>query len=139
MRNFFKTLTFLLTGMFLLPVIARAQVPTITGVQLDIYKVSDQTKVITTLSITNPTCNLVASPANSAVVNPIKLEYNDPVNATKVCQVDISAAINALAADDYIGKAFFKYSDGAVGGTSTASNPFTRFFYALLTNLRFVR
>ncbi len=118
-----------------------AQAPTITSLKVDVYKVSAPTVSVATVTIpiAQPTCNLTPAPVVAVTVNPSNVEYTDPVNAGRVCRADVAALVNGLPPEDYISKAAFLYSDATVGGTSLASNPFTRFASSIPLGLRFVR
>lgn len=140
MRRVWLGLGWLLAMAASSPLYAQA-VPTITGVKVDLYRAADLVTVVTstTVPVAGYVCNLAPSPANAATINPTILEFDDPVTTGRVCRADIRPMINALVAGDYLAKATYQYSDSGTGGTSAASNPFTRFLYALLTNLRLVR
>lgn len=116
-----------------------AQNPTITGVRLVIFKSSAPTVPVNTVNVTSFVCGGDHSAANASTVNPGVLEWDDPTTAGKACKADIAAIVNALPVDQFVGTAAFVYSDGSTGPASVASNPFTRFIYATLTGLRFVR
>lgn len=118
-----------------------AQNPTITGIRLDIYRVSDQNTSLTSQSYQMAviTCGQTPAPANAVTINPTTLEWTDPNDSTKVCKTNVSTFVNALVAGDYVGKISYIYSDGVIGGASSASNPFTRFLYAIPSGPRFVR
>jgi hypothetical protein len=125
----------------LIPVIAAAQTPTLTGVRLDVYIPTDLVKTIDSqvFAVSVITCGLTPSPANAATVNPNKAEWVDTADTTKVCRMDVTQLINVLPAGNYVVRAFNHYSDGSIGGASTVSNPFTRFILTVPTGLRIVR
>jgi hypothetical protein len=116
--------------------------PVISGVKIDIFRANDLTKPVATQTFapTDYNCNLTPSPENAAVINPTKIEWDDPSNPGRACLVFATTLLNRLPAGDYVGKFNFNYSDGTIGGTSNTSNPFTRFI-PLTTPLapRFVR
>jgi hypothetical protein len=125
---------------------ARAQVPTVTGLKVDLARVASPTVVVATVTvpIASFTCNVAPTVLPTVTVNPDKVEYTDVLASTptspKVCRASITAAIAALAITDYLGTASFLYSDpGVIGGVSLASNPFSRFDPSTPLGLRFGR
>lgn len=125
----------------LIPGIARAQNPTITGIRNEIYFTSNTTAIVATKSYPSSqfVCNLAPPVINTATVNPTIFVWDDPNNVGKVCAITDKALFDSLQPGDYISKAAFLFSDGTTGGTSDPSNPFTRFIGSIPQKLRIVR
>jgi hypothetical protein len=137
----FKTL---IAAAFVLAVAtpAFAQVPTITGIRIDLARISTPTVVAgsTIIPIAQPTCNLAPTTLPPVTVNPLQVEWTDPALPLRVCRAAIPLTLTGLVPADYQATATFIYSDPLyIGGTSTASNPFTRFDVATPVGLKLVK
>jgi hypothetical protein len=118
-----------------------AQVPTQTGTRIEIMRVSAPTVVVATVTLTvaEIVCNLAPTPAVAVTVNPLQAEWTDQDLPARVCRGSLSAALTALAPDQYVARASFVYSDGSVGLASANSGPFTRFNLATPQGLKLVK
>lgn len=133
-----KYLGLLLVLLLTFPSLANAQSPTVTSLKLEIMKQSAPGIVVSTPTST-VICGRDPSSPTASTINPTSAEVDDPATVGKVCKADFTTALSALAADQYIGKAYFVYSDGTTGPVSLPSSPFTIFTYKAPTGLRFVR
>lgn len=115
--------------------------PTQTGIVVQIARAATPTVIAKAITVAQAdiTCNLAPSPATASSVNPTKFEWTDPAVTGRVCQALVTAELNALPPDQYVGQASFTYSDGSVGGLSTPAAPFMRFTFAIPAGLRFAR
>lgn len=118
-----------------------AQAPTVTGVKIDIAKVSAPTVVVasTVIPIAQPVCNLAPTTLPAVTVNPQQVEWTDPALPARVCRAAIPVTLGSLVPDNYQGVASFVFSDGSVGLASPVSNPFTVWLSPIPAGLRFVK
>jgi len=123
------------------PVAAAPQTPTVTGIRIDLARLSAPATVVasTVIPIAQPTCNLAPTTLPPVTVNPLQVEWTDPALPTRVCRAAIPVTLTGLVPADYQATAVFVYSDGSVGGTSLPSNPFTRFDAAIPQGLKLVK
>lgn len=137
MKSFISTLVIALV----LGVSLKAQAPTLTGIHLDVYQTQVPSVIVTTklFPVAQIVCNLTPSPINTLTVNPTSIEWDDAANPGKSCRVTDKAFFDTLSPGDYTSKAYYHYSDNSLGGTSLASNPFTRFIGSIPINIRIVR
>jgi mannose/fructose/N-acetylgalactosamine-specific phosphotransferase system component IIC len=120
---------------------ASPQAPTVTGIRIDLARLSSPATVAasTVIPIAQPTCNLAPTVLPPVTVNPLQVEWTDPALPTRVCRASIPVTLTALVPAEYQATAMFVYSDGSVGPASAASNPFTRFDAAIPQGLKLVK
>lgn len=129
MRSIPTRFAFLVVLLFAFAVSAAAQ-QSPYGAKLLIYNVGATTPVQTTTAPASAaTCGMTPSPDPVGdAVNPRVLEYTDPSNAAKVCQVQLAAFFGGLPVGQrQEGRvAFVDEAAGLESDPSAVSNPFVR-------------
>lgn len=133
-------LTLVLAAMPMIPPVP--QVPTVTGIRIDLSRLSTPGVVAATtiIPIAQPQCNLAPTVLPTVTVNPQQVEWTDPTLPARVCRAAIPVTLTGLVPADYQAVATFIYSDPLfIGGTSLPSNPFTRFDVLTPQGLKLVK
>lgn len=117
-------------GLLLIAGSASAQTGALVSYELQVH----QGAVVTgppyfrtvTIPITPTLCNQpIFSTTPATIVNPTKADWDDPVNAGRLCLADLTAFFAGLPAGSYISTITSLDDLNRVSGRSAVSNPFT--------------
>jgi hypothetical protein len=113
----------------LLSTTAMAQPPNVVSYQVQLFPSGANTQTATPVQTTTiqaaaMQCGQTPPALTMSVVNPTRIFFEDPANATKVCTTDLAAFFATIPSGTYTATITWTDNIGLVADRSDASSPF---------------